>query len=193
MNFSALLALCAGNSPVTGKFPSQRPVTRSFDVFCDLRLINAWVNTPEAGDLRRHRAHYDLVVALESIYRYHCKQRQKLYTKWFSMQIGLWSAKSLADMGRTDFVMCFDKTRTVIDPLCPAVITVHLVQNPYVSIGLLPRIVTKIGFHSEGKIQVAMSFGSQPNYLALVTFFVSSNFCCSVRRKLTKAGCLADI
>ena len=30
--FSALLALCAGSSPVTGEFPSQRPVTRSFDV-----------------------------------------------------------------------------------------------------------------------------------------------------------------
>ena len=27
----------AGNSPVTGKFPTQRPVTRSFDVFFDLR------------------------------------------------------------------------------------------------------------------------------------------------------------
>ena len=36
--FSALLALCAGNSPVTGEFPSQRPVTRSFDVFFDLCL-----------------------------------------------------------------------------------------------------------------------------------------------------------
>ena len=36
--FSALLALCAGNSPVTGEFPSQRPVTRSIDVFFDLRL-----------------------------------------------------------------------------------------------------------------------------------------------------------
>ena len=36
--FSVLLALCAGNSPVTGEFPSQRPVTRSFDVFFDLRL-----------------------------------------------------------------------------------------------------------------------------------------------------------
>ena len=31
--FSALLAFCAGNSPVTGEFPSHRPVTRSFDVF----------------------------------------------------------------------------------------------------------------------------------------------------------------
>ena len=36
--FSALLVICAGNSPVTGEFPAQRPVTRSFDVFFDLRL-----------------------------------------------------------------------------------------------------------------------------------------------------------
>ena len=35
---SASLALCAGNSPVTGELPSQRPVTRSFNVFFDLRL-----------------------------------------------------------------------------------------------------------------------------------------------------------
>ena len=34
--FSALLAICARNSPVTGEFPSQTPVTRSFDVFFDL-------------------------------------------------------------------------------------------------------------------------------------------------------------
>ena len=31
--FSALLALCAGNSPVTGELPSQIPVTRKFDGF----------------------------------------------------------------------------------------------------------------------------------------------------------------
>ena len=36
--FSALLAFCAGNSPVTGEFHAQRPVTRSFDVIFDLRL-----------------------------------------------------------------------------------------------------------------------------------------------------------
>ena len=35
--FSALLALYAGNSPVPGEFPTQRPVTRSFDVYFDLR------------------------------------------------------------------------------------------------------------------------------------------------------------
>ena len=52
--FSALLALCAGNSPVTGEFPSQRPVTRSFDILFDLRLNKRlskqsgrrWLQTP---------------------------------------------------------------------------------------------------------------------------------------------------
>ena len=37
--FSTLLAICAGNSSVPGEFPAaQRPVTRSFNVFFDLRL-----------------------------------------------------------------------------------------------------------------------------------------------------------
>ena len=35
---SASLSLCAGNSPVTGEFPAQKPVARSFDTFFDLRL-----------------------------------------------------------------------------------------------------------------------------------------------------------
>ena len=46
--FSALLALCAGNSPVSGEFPAQRPVTRSFDVFFDLRL-NTRLSKPSWG------------------------------------------------------------------------------------------------------------------------------------------------
>ena len=60
--FSALLALCAGNAPVTGGFPSQRPVTRSFDVFFDLYLNKRLRRNRDAGDLRRHRAHYDITV-----------------------------------------------------------------------------------------------------------------------------------
>ena len=44
--FSALLAICAGNSLVPSEFPTQRPVTRSFDVFFDLhpnkRLSKQW-------------------------------------------------------------------------------------------------------------------------------------------------------
>ena len=35
--FSALLAICAGNSPVPGEVPTQRQVTRTFDVYFDLR------------------------------------------------------------------------------------------------------------------------------------------------------------
>ena len=46
--FSALLAICAGNSPVPGEFPAQRPVTRSFDVFFDLRL-NKWLSKQSWG------------------------------------------------------------------------------------------------------------------------------------------------
>ena len=57
--FFALLAICAGNSPVPGEFPAQRPVTRSFDVFFDLRLNK---RSSEAGDLRRDRSHCDVIV-----------------------------------------------------------------------------------------------------------------------------------
>ena len=60
--FSALLTICAGNSVVTGEFPAQRPVTRTFDVFFDLHMKNGWVNTSEAGDLRRNLAHYEVTV-----------------------------------------------------------------------------------------------------------------------------------
>ena len=44
--------------------PAQRPMTRSFGVFFDLRLNNDWVNNREAGDLRRYRAHYDVIVMI---------------------------------------------------------------------------------------------------------------------------------
>ena len=59
--FSALLALCEGNSPVTGEFPAQWPVTRSFDVFFGLHLKKRlskqsrrwWFETPSRS-LWRH-------------------------------------------------------------------------------------------------------------------------------------------
>ena len=59
---SALLAICAGNSPVPGELPAQRPVTRGFDVFFDLRpdkRLNKqswgwWFQTP-SHSLWRHR------------------------------------------------------------------------------------------------------------------------------------------
>ena len=39
--FSALLAIFVGNSPITGEFPAQKPLTRNFDAFFDLRLNNS--------------------------------------------------------------------------------------------------------------------------------------------------------
>ena len=56
-SFPVSLALCAGNSPVTGEFPTQRPMTRSFYVFFDLRLSKQswgwWFETP-SRPLWRH-------------------------------------------------------------------------------------------------------------------------------------------
>ena len=62
--FSALLALCEGNSMGPREFPAQRPVTRCFEIFLDLRLNKRLVNNREAGDLRRHRALYDVTVMM---------------------------------------------------------------------------------------------------------------------------------
>ena len=43
--FFALLALCVGNSPVTGEFPSERAVTQSFDVFsCDQAALRTLIS-----------------------------------------------------------------------------------------------------------------------------------------------------
>ena len=60
--FSPLLALRAGNSPVTGDFLAQKPGTLSFDVSMICAWLKGWVNKREAGDLRRHHAHYDVTV-----------------------------------------------------------------------------------------------------------------------------------
>ena len=60
---SALLALCAGNSLVTIEFPIQRPVT--FSLICG--WINDWASNREAGDLRRHRGHYDVTVMVNAV------------------------------------------------------------------------------------------------------------------------------
>ena len=64
--FSALLAICAGNSPVTGEFPYKGQWALMFSYIC--AWINGWVNNPEAGDLRRHRAHYDVIVMSSHAY-----------------------------------------------------------------------------------------------------------------------------
>ena len=60
--FFTLLALCAGNSPISGELPSQRPMTRSFDFSLIFVWTNGWVNNRDAVDLIHHSAHCDVTV-----------------------------------------------------------------------------------------------------------------------------------
>ena len=98
--FSALLAICAGNSPVPGEFPAQRPVTRSFDVFFDLRLNKrlskqswGWWFETLSRPLWRHCNDVALVVIT---YRYTCKLTKpwqviwRSATGWYVTFIGNW-------------------------------------------------------------------------------------------------------
>ena len=57
--FAALLALCEGNQLATGGSPhkGQWRWILMFSLKC--AWTNGWVNSRDAGDLRRHRAHYD--------------------------------------------------------------------------------------------------------------------------------------
>ena len=56
--FSALLAICVGNSP----HKSQWGGGLRWCFLWSAPWINGWVDNREAGDLRRHRAHYDAIV-----------------------------------------------------------------------------------------------------------------------------------
>ena len=62
--FSTLLALCAGNhrSPVISLHKGQWRGAFMFSLIC--AWINGWVNNREGGDLRRHRAHYDVIAMI---------------------------------------------------------------------------------------------------------------------------------
>ena len=64
--FSALLAICAGNSPVNSQHKGQWRGALMFSLIWV--WINGWVNNREAGDLRRYRVHYDVIVMGICIY-----------------------------------------------------------------------------------------------------------------------------
>ena len=94
--FSALLAICAGNSPVSGDFPAQRPVTRSFDVFFDLRLNKRlskqwwgwWFETPSCS-LWRHcnvRSNFIIDCLSTSAKLQRCR-RQKLHRCKYNLYV----------------------------------------------------------------------------------------------------------
>ena len=88
--FSALLALCAGNSSVPGEFPAQRPVTRSFDVFFGLHPIKrlskqwwgCWFETPpcslDVTVMRKEKT--------SEIYKKNTSQQTNVMTKWIGQK-----------------------------------------------------------------------------------------------------------
>ena len=84
--FSALLAICTGNSPVPGEFPAQRPVTRNFDVFFDLhpnkRLSKQWWGwwfETLSCPLWRHRNDCVSVVMLLNMLKCHARWPRNAY------------------------------------------------------------------------------------------------------------------
>ena len=79
--FSALLAICAGNSPgpVNSPHKGQWRGALMFSLICV--WINDWVNNHEAGDLRRYRAHYDVTVMKSSSVR-NANPRYTVRERW---------------------------------------------------------------------------------------------------------------
>ena len=49
-------------SPVNSPHKGQRRGALTFSLICS--WINGWVNTRDAGDLRRHRVHYNVIVMI---------------------------------------------------------------------------------------------------------------------------------
>ena len=61
---SALLAICAGNSPLPVNSPHKGQWRGALMFSSIYARINSWVNNREAGDLRRHPTHCDVIVML---------------------------------------------------------------------------------------------------------------------------------
>ena len=71
--FSALLDLWAGNSPVNSPHKGQWRGALMFSLIC--AWINGWVNNREAGYLRRHRTHYDVIVMIYGYFSASCEKK----------------------------------------------------------------------------------------------------------------------
>ena len=108
--FSALLARWAGNSPVIGEFPSQRSVTRSFDVFFDLcvnkRLSKQWLRqwfVTLSCSLWRHCnvSHYSTLMVILPMPCWGCRVIPFLFI--FSMAINIEKNITCKNIGQFQF------------------------------------------------------------------------------------------
>ena len=123
--FSALLAICAGNSPVPGEFPTQRPVTRSFDVYFDLhpnkrlsKHYRGWWFETLSPPLWRHRNVKALWTASSNM---HCTILDKLsaHSDLSTTAAKYWTERyhkfTRALTSLLDLKICYPSTR---NPMC---------------------------------------------------------------------------
>ena len=60
--FSALLVLCEGNSPVVMDSRHKGQWRRALMYYLVCARTGGWANNRDAGDFRRHRVHYGVVI-----------------------------------------------------------------------------------------------------------------------------------
>ena len=124
--YSALLATCAGNSPVTGELPAQRPVTQSFDVFFYMCLNKRlskqwcgwWFGTPSHtlwrhynGTLssRKEAVHYSMVPLLP--FQYNMILHTVQHNEGQNIFRSTYSQKTPSELARDIWSVCFEDLR----------------------------------------------------------------------------------
>ena len=93
----------AGNSPVTSEFPSHRPVTRSFDVFFDLRTKKRlskqsrrrWFRTPSRSLWRHCNAVPNSDPVIRAAVGFFGVQRITLVQFWIGETGQIWGIRAL--------------------------------------------------------------------------------------------------
>ena len=110
--YSALLALCAGNLPVPVNSPhkGQSRGALIFSLVC--ARINDWVNNREAGDLRRHRGHYDVNAYSRHESGNYCAQMYLSTRLCLGIKAQCWlDHRSFLKNGRWDLATCRGTSR----------------------------------------------------------------------------------
>ena len=96
--FSASLSLSAGNSPMAGEFPAQRPVTQWTLMFIMIwAWTNVWANNREAGDLRCHRAHYNIIVMIDC-WKFNFVGPLRAWQCWLEWRSSWWCERRCKDI-----------------------------------------------------------------------------------------------
>ena len=108
--FSAVTGPLWGNSPVIGEFPSQKPVTRSFDVFFDLRLNKRlskqswdwWFETPSGSSWRHSN-------------KKNCQKKSSHPMRGIRPSVGQWET-ALLEILKSYWAHCHAKVRFSLFP-----------------------------------------------------------------------------